>query len=211
MRACDARFRRLLDDFDPEWLRGPGHTIYGMWPDLTLAFVGPGWFHFAADNGGADILAGRWPIGRSVMEAIAEPLRPFFARNYRRSLSTGRPWTHAYECSSPRVRREMHMTAFPLGDAEGLLAVHSLLREVPQDRPAHDPIVERYRGANELILQCCHSRRACRDGGAVWDWVPAWVRESPPMASHGLCPACYGFYYSEQRLAEAEHPVPFHA
>ncbi|MGN6133451.1 MAG: hypothetical protein ACTHOU_03080, partial [Aureliella sp.] len=72
----------LLDEFNVEELDRLAATIYGLTPDLKLAYTNPAWHRFALENGGSKI-APQWGLGRSILEAIAEPLRPFFVENYR--------------------------------------------------------------------------------------------------------------------------------
>lgn len=197
---CDPRFQALLVEFDRESLRNDSGTIYGLWPDFTLAYVNLGWMRFAALNGGEPKLTSQWTLGRCVLDAISEPLRPFFAANYKRCLQEERPLEHLYECSSSRLYRQFHMTTFPLGNAEGLLVVNSLRQEVAHTRIVCPPLDELYRNEHGIVAQCSHCRRVRRIGAdQIWDWVPAWVADMPPNTSHGLCEPCIGFYYSEQR------------
>ncbi len=210
-RHGDPRFEALLaDDFDAAALENDGGTIYGLWPAFNLAFFNSGWLRFAALNDGEPQISVQWPLGRCVLEAIAEPLRPFFVENYGRCLREGRPWEHAYECSSPEVYRQFHMTAFPLGNAEGLLVVNSLRREVPHTRVPCPPLEELYRNDNGVVVQCCHCRRTRRAGTQnVWDWVPAWLSNRPASTSHGLCEPCMGFHYSDRQSDSGGIAEPF--
>src|SRR6056297_1105353 len=145
---CASRFSPLLAEFEFDQIDPPGgvgSTIYGLWPDLTLAYANSAWSHFAAQNGGEPAISTDWSLGRCIMEAIAEPLRPFFFENYGRCLRESRPWEHVYDCSSADVYREFYMTVFPLGKAEGLLVIHSRRIETKHDRVPHPPLEGRYR------------------------------------------------------------------
>src|SRR6202042_2406372 len=103
------------------------------------------------------------------------------------------------ECSSPEVYRQLHMTAFPLGRAEGLLVVNSVRLEVAHLRVACPPLEELYRNREGIIAQCCHCRRVRRAREPnVWDWVPAWLTNQPENTSHGLCEPCMAFHYSDE-------------
>lgn len=204
------RFQALLADFDIEAFQNNSGTIFGLWPDLTLAYVNLGWVQFAALNDGEPQNDSEWRLGRCVMDAIAEPLRPFFVENYGRCLREGRPWEHVYDCSSAELYREFHLTAFPLGEAEGLLVVNSLRREAIHTRVPCPPLDELYRDDGGMVTQCCHCRRVRRIGEAkVWDWVPAWVSDRPANTSHGLCEPCMGFHYSERRMNLGAFAEPF--
>lgn len=184
--------------------------MYGLWPDLSLAYANGAWSRFAGENGGEPAISTEWNLGRCALDAIAEPLRPFFAENYRRCLRELRPWEHAYECSSADLYRQFHMTVFPLGRAEGLLVVNSLRIETPHDRVSVSPLEDRYRNPHGIITQCCHCRRVQRaDDEPTWDWVPDWVQRFPKRTSHGICPACCGFYYCESRFDVEGHVEPF--
>ena len=196
----DNRFSALLVDFDTDGLDHDSATIYGLWPDLTLAYVNLKWFEFARLNGGEPGVTEVWAPGRCVLDAIAASLRPFFTRGFQRSLDESKPWEHLYECSSADEFREFHMTTFPLGQAEGLLVVNSLRRATAHTRVPCAALEELYLNEDGIVTQCSHCRRVRRvQEKQVWDWVPQWV--SAPLAnlSHGLCEPCFGFHYSEQR------------
>ena len=196
----DTRFRALLVDFDTDRLDHDGGTIYGLWPDLTLAYVNVQWFEFARLNGGQPRIAEHWAPGRCVLDAIAIPLRPFFARGFQRSLEESKPWEHLYECSSADEFREFHMTTFPLGQAEGLLVVNSLRRATAHTRVPCEALEKLYRNEDGIVTQCSHCRRVRRVREMkVWDWVPEWVSAPLTNISHGLCKPCFGFHYSAQR------------
>ncbi len=204
------RFLPLLAEFEMDQLESDGNAIYGLWPDLTLAYVNPAWNRFAAENGGEPAISTQWTLGRCVLEAVTEPLRRYFASNYSRCLRELRPWEHAYECSSADEFREFHMTVFPLGRAEGLLVVNSLRIESAHHRTASPAKEEHYRNKQGIISQCCHCRRIKRIGNPPgWDWVPSWVKRTPERTSHVLCPTCWGFYYSDARRDLEKLVVPF--
>lgn len=203
-------FEALLAEFNSAALHTAGSTIYGLWPDLTLAYVNLEWVQFAARNGGEPGIVTDWKLGRCVLEAIAAPLRPFFSQNYQKCLLENRPWEHLYECSSPVLYRLFHMTTYPLGAAEGLLVVNSLRHEAPHTRLACPPLVELYFNEHGFIEQCCHCRRVRRVGAdQVWDWVPEWVGACPPETSHGLCMPCLGYHYSSQNSKRSDFAKTF--
>ena len=214
-------FRSLLAEFDFPALESAGGTIYGLWPDLTLAYFNLAWTTFAASNGGEPRISAEWNLNRSILDAIPSQLQPFFSSNYARCLQEGRPWEHTYDCSSSKHFRQFHMMAFPLRNAEGLLVVNSVRQESPHTWTPCLPWEQLYRTEHGIIVQCCHCRRTRRAGkGQIWDWVPAWVKAQPTDTSHGLCAPCYGFHYPPETsnsggfakpfrtTEEGDHPTP---
>jgi hypothetical protein len=198
----DPQFGRLLGDYDLAAISASEATIYGVWPDLTLAFVNQGWTRFAVRNNAEPTFHAKWSIGRNIVDAIALPLRPFFEENFARCLADKRPWEHCYECSSAELFRKFHMMTFPLGNADGLLVVNSLIQETPHTGTPCPPIESLYRNEYGMVTQCSHCRRIRRSGMEhTWDWVPDWVKAYPSDTSHGLCEPCLGFYYSPHRGA----------
>lgn len=192
----DTEFETILSGYRLEQMHASDETIYALRPDLTLAYFNQGWSKFAEENGGQPSIAERWPLGRSIGDAIPAILRPFFFDRFARCLQTGSPWQHRYECSSRDAYREYMMTTYPLGRHQGLLVINSLFKTSTQRRPAQAPVEGTYCDENGMIVQCVHCRRIRRPSlEAVWDWVPAWVYEHPENMSHGLCEPCYGYFY----------------
>jgi hypothetical protein len=190
-----SRFR--VEDFDPD----PA-SVFGLWPDSRLAYFNSAWTTFAAANGGQPAIGQSWGLGARYLDAIAEPLRPF----YRGLLagapepeSSRHPVAHQYECSSATRFRMFNMQVYALPERAGFIVVNSLVVEVPHDpdvRPPQAAEPQRYLDAQGTIVQCCHCRRVRRgDDPAQWDWVPAWVERSPTGTSHGICAICLGYYY----------------
>lgn len=199
MDLRDSSFASLLVSFGEDALAEHEGTIYGLWPDLTLAYFNPAWFRFAAENNGEPAISTQWGLGRSVLDAICEELQALYRNAYRDCLSSRAAWNQDYECSSGRIFRRFRMTAYPLADGQGLLVVNSLIAEQPHDSDARPPRVaedRRYRDERGIVVQCAwcrrirHPRRAAR-----WDWVPAWVDRPPSATSHGICEPCYGHYF----------------
>ena len=193
---CDPAFAPLLKEIDSALLESDEHIIYGVWPDMRLAYLNVGYWEFAHANRGSDIYS-KWAVGSNLLEAISSPIRTYFATNYQRCLNEHCTWEHEYECSSSRDFRKFQMTTYPLGKREGLLVVHALSIEMPHDHEPWLPVVSNYVTAGGLLLQCCHCRKFKRNQReVVWDWVPAWVDSQPMNCSHSLCEACFGFYYA---------------
>jgi hypothetical protein len=201
---CDARFRPLLANFDRRVLNSTYNTVYGLWPDLTLAYMNPAWFVFAYENGGEPAVSKTWTLGRNVLEAIPDAVRAFYEVNYRQALLENRPWEHDYECPSDEFYRRFHLTVYPLGNAEGLLLVNSRIVE-SKLRPQSNSLLKRfYVDQRGRVRQCCHCRRFRRlDLPHTWDWIQAWVQKLPRNVDTGICEACLSFYYQDSQLVEA--------
>ena len=195
---CDPDFLPLLDGFQLSVLQRDPGTIYGLWPDLRLAYTNSGWSQFAAENGGEPAISQNWGLGADITRAIAEPLRPCFQECYGQCLREDRPWVHMYECSTPAVYRAFQMKVFPLRRSAGLLVINSLKVVAAMQRPCEAPLEQRYRDGNGLILQCAHCRRV-RPLDGQWDWVADWVKRPPPKTSHGICEVCVAYYFTIRR------------
>lgn len=193
------RFR--LEDLDRETA-----SVFGLWPDARLAYTNSAWRAFAQSNGGQPAIAKHWDLGASYLDAIANPLRPFYEDLLTRAANVAGtslyPIPHEYECSSADVFRKFAMHVYPLDGRSGFIVVNSLIVETPHDsitRPSHAPETSCYANEKGIILQCCHCRRVRRaDDSTRWDWVPAWVEQSPAATSHGLCDVCFNYYYPEE-------------
>ena len=198
---CDPSFERLLAGFYRQPLDQADDVIYGVWPDLTLAYSNARWARFAIENDGADVLK-RWTLGVSIRSAFGSELDPFYTHAVSEVLATGTIWQHTYTCPSPRQRRWFNMRARPLG-REGLLVYHALvsaieIAEPPRRRPSATP----YRDTNGLVTQCSHCRRvrvaaAQQTQSAEPDWhhVPAFIKRAPRRTTHGLCPICFMYHF----------------
>ncbi|MCE9607266.1 MAG: hypothetical protein K8U03_20465 [Planctomycetia bacterium] len=203
---CDLRFLPLLAEFDSDVLERSRDTIYGVWPDLTLAYLNPAWYVFAFENCSEPDIARDWILGRSILDSLPAPIHGFFQKNYRRCLVEGRPWHHVYECSSDEVFRKFHLTVLPLGKSEGLLLINSLVVESPLARVSLVLDEERYRHPTGVVVQCCHCRKFRRaDDSRTWDWVPPWIKRTPKNLSHAICEICVAFYYPDSKSGE---PLP---
>jgi hypothetical protein len=206
--AYDPRFLPLLDDTDRSVLHSTRNIVYGLWPDLTLAYMNPAWFIFSFENGGEPGVSEQWHLGRNVLDAMPDLLRPFYEQNFRRALNEDRPWEHCYECSSDKVYRKFHLGVFPLAQGQGLLLVNSPVVETEHPEAESSPLESLYADAQGFIGQCCHCRRFRRaDVLNTWDWVPAWLKQTPPKVTHGICKSCISFYYHGARLGKDYPPL----
>ncbi len=195
-------FQVLLRGFDLGDLEKQDGVAYGLWPDLTLAWVNPAWYRFARENGGEPAITHRWALGRSIADALPEPLLTFYRDAYHNCLRGDDPWSHDYECSSDRTYRLFRQTAYPLGEREGLLVVNSLRVEHTHDPVTHRPCApapDVYQDRDGVVCQCATCRRFLnRTQPQRWDWIPSWLNDHGLQISHGLCPVCLGFLYPDE-------------
>jgi len=208
---CDPAFSELLSGFDACLTNSRVVCAYGIWQDFTIAYLSPGWYGFAAANGGEPEISSRWSLGANLLTGIHGPLRRFYESGFQRCLLQQRPWEHCYECSSAARYRWYQMMAYPLEAAAGLLIVHALRVErlQPSARPAAAARPEIYVDENGMLHQCSYCRRVRRaERPEVWDWVRQWAERAPSHTSHGICEACYGFY-SAQLEKGFSFPQPF--
>lgn len=185
----------VSEAFDVEALRADAATHVVIDPRGTILWVNEAWHQFARANGGQDIPT-RFGRGASYLEPIADAIRGFFETAFSWALTTGKPFEHDYECSSPDLFRRFHMRALPVR-GQGLVLEHSLVVEQAHDRVAVVPDDSVHVGTDGFVRQCAHCRRVARASGAVWDWIPSWVRKPPPKTSHGLCSSCLAFYWQQ--------------
>jgi len=194
----------LAPHFQLEDLEQSSAIVFGLWADLSLAYCNPAWKIFAGCNGGEPRLASADCIGANYLEAIAEPLRPFYRALLARASEPGEslhPVSHLYECSSPTLFRKFSMHVYALPGRAGFVVVNALVVETSHDaaeRPPQEPAHHRYASANGVILQCAHCRLVQRVAEPMqWDWVPDWVASSPAEISHGICQVCAEYFYPQ--------------
>ena len=195
MAKLDPAFKPLLSNHSLPALRAYAGAVYGIWADFRLAYINPGWFKFASENGGEPVVTSSWTLGRSILDAIPEQLRKLYRNQYGAVLRSGTIWTHRYECSSDALYRVFRQVVCPLGK-EGLLISNSVIVSRPHDpgeRPPSDPDERTYRNGVGVISQCgvCRRVRNQREPER-WDWVPAWVRRVPEGVNSSICPVCIG-------------------
>ncbi|MEP6781107.1 MAG: hypothetical protein ABJC26_14525 [Gemmatimonadaceae bacterium] len=207
LKRIDRRFKAALKPrFNLAALEREPASVIGLWPDSRVAYVNKAWIAFAEKNSGNPTISEHWGIGSRYLDAIAEPLQPFYQRLFERALEANdslHPISHQYECSSAKLFREFNMQVYSLADQQGFVIVNSLVVERPQDpteRPAHVGDATHYLRPNGTMLQCAHCRRMqSAENPARWDWVPEWVEQSPPNTSHGICEVCAAYYYADEQ------------
>lgn len=64
--------------------------IYMLGPDLRIVYCNKAWDEFARLNGGVG-LNREAVLGRSVLDVIAEPLRPFYGNGFAQAQNQLRP------------------------------------------------------------------------------------------------------------------------
>lgn len=179
-------------------LEAERYPVFALDGDLRLAFLSRSWFTFASDNGGEEMLAS-WGIGRSVLDATPEVLRPFYREGLSSALGSRRMWAHEYLCSSPDKERRFRMLAAAIPG--GLVVSNALVVEL-EIRATAPPDAATYADwTTGLIHQCASCRRTSRAADpTIWDFVPAWVAKQPPNTTHVLCPTCTVTYELREAL-----------
>jgi hypothetical protein len=195
MERIDPEFTPLLRNHNLPALTSHSGSVYGIWADFRLAYLNPGWFRFAAENGGEPDVSSDWTLGRSILESMPERLRRFYRARYADVLRSGTVWTHRYECSSDDTYRVFRQVVCPLGQG-GLLISNSVIVSMPHDssrRPGAVPDDATYRNGIGTVSQCGICRRVQNQHEPErWDWVPAWVRRVPEGVNSSICPVCVG-------------------
>jgi hypothetical protein len=168
-------------------------SAYAFSSDFRIVRVNAGFARFARENGGGT-LADEW-YGRSVIDAMAAVLRPFYVAAFENAWATGQPWEHEYECSGPQTYRRFRLIAYPMERAL-MAAIHSRTVEMAHDRPLCAPDARTYE-VDGFIRMCSHCRRVHNPrAGERWDWVPDYLSPGTRNVSHGLCKPCAEFYWS---------------
>lgn len=202
MLSLDARlspgFRRTLVGLDIDRLESDASTIYGLSPDLTIGYFNPAYVRFALENGGDDCLF-KYRLGVSVLAAISDPIRGFYADRLEAVRETKQPWEHVYECPSPTTARRYRVRVLPIGE-RSLLAVHAAVVEASHapSLGSAAPRISAYVDGHGMIHQCSHCRRVRRNDDREWDFVPSLLALPPYPVSHGLCGLCYAYYFPEE-------------
>ena len=209
-RRCDPQFEPILSSaFNPDELDRLPAAIIGLWPDTRIAYLNPAWDEFAEQNGGKALIAERWGLGAVYLDAVAQPLRPFYRAlldSASASTDSLHPGSHDYLCPSAALYRLFNMQVYSLPAHAGYVLIHSLRIERPLDADKGEtPDTTIYFDGNGILHQCCHCRRVknlVKDG--AWDWVPEWVEEIPRNTSHTICPPCFEYYYRSPARREDE-------
>jgi hypothetical protein len=167
------------------------NVTYILSADLCVLQTNGAWERFARANGGERLLE-RWRSGTSLLDSVSGDLKKFFRDGFYRASHSEERWEHDYECSSPTEFRRFRMIAYPFSGS--FLVTHALLVSA-----AHEDVTARPAETYErrgVIAMCGHCRRVRRTTDPeCWDWVAAYVATPADNISHGLCTACYRYYY----------------
>ena len=152
MEKLDKEFKDLLENRTLTDLRKHSGAVYGVWGDMRLGYLSPGWFRFAKENGGEPSISVDWGLGKSILDSTTNNVRDFYEAKLNACMNSGEVWKHEYECSIHQIYRRFHQVAYPLGQREGLLLVNSIVVEQPHDlveRPVQAADVGIYTDENE--------------------------------------------------------------
>jgi hypothetical protein len=189
MRIRPEFLRALGRTVDLARLEDSHHSIFGLTPELRLAYYNPAWLEHAA-MGGAPRFAESWPLGRAVLAAVPTVLRSFYLEGYGAALAGGRPWEAEYLSPTPyRLKRHL-MRVVPLPARAGLLVFNLQIADEPQQggQPADE---RRFRHADGRLRQCASCRGfAPQAQPTQWLLVPSWLVLPPPRVTTLLCPPC---------------------
>ena len=185
MNDIGALFRELKDS---------SNVSYMLSPDLRIMRTNRAWDHFARANRGELVLE-RWGRGALVLDAMHGELRAFYRDAFARALESGERWEHDFDCNTDQLFQRYRMIVYPV--RRSILVVTSSLEVSIATGPGEATDATRY-VHDGVIQMCANCRRVKVAGLDRWDLVPAYVRETPPMTSHGLCPPCARTYDSPQ-------------
>ncbi len=167
--------------------------VYALDSDYRIVRCNTAWDRFALENEGQGVV-GSAQIGRCVLDVTCEELRPFYKTKFERVLSRQIGDSHVFECSSPTIFRQFHMSILPRGD-EGLLIVNSLAREESHPAGADSGLAD-YLNDSGFIKMCAHCRRSMRGRPPLrWDWVPTALIQKQYPVRHELCSICFAYHY----------------
>jgi len=183
MSRAGNSFQEILAGFNFIDIENHPDSIFGLYPDFTLAYFNPAWFTFAAENRGEPQISRDWGLGRNIFDAIFGDLTSFYTHMYKKALVTGTTCEHVYECSSPLVLRRYHQIIYPVSQ-QALLVVNSLVVSMPVEKISGGPSFNEadYRDSAGILHQCAHCRkiRNMRHENR-WDWVGYLVSNDPRL------------------------------
>jgi len=185
-------------------LEASKNVIFIVDSKLRITYCNPAWDAFALANGGEDVVSER-VLGTHLTRVIPESLSDFYGEVIERCRSRHLTFDFDYECSSAELYRLLHMNIFPLKASGELAFVNSIRVEHihgAERRVSHPGDV--YLSTHRIITMCCHCRRTQRqDASEVWDWVPEFLQSRKWKISHGICPLCRSYYYSQYLILGA--------
>jgi hypothetical protein len=168
-------------------------TCYMLGADLEITYCNPAWDRFAAENGGAGLVA-ESVLNRPVLDFFTTVMRDYYADLLARAGDTREMQCQEYECSSAAVFRSFQMQIYPLKN--GFAVVNSLRAERTHSQEKLQPFDQTYLQSNGLLRMCSNCRRTSRKGdSAQWDWVPGYLDQGLRNITHGICPVCRKYFY----------------
>jgi hypothetical protein len=187
-----------LPDRVPAALESSPHPCFALTESLEISYCNKAWDRFALENGGGpDVLALR-VLHKPFLQFVPGDLAAHFTDLFRTARTLGRLQSQDYECSSPELFRVYRMQIYPLQSGCGFVVVNSLRVVHPHTRVPCEPDEAKYRDKDGLIHMCANCRRTRRsEEPAAWDWVAAYVRVPRTDVTHGVCPFCREYYYSD--------------
>lgn len=189
---ADPAFAALLPPGVSQALDQDESLAIGVWRDLKTAYFNDAYVEMAKSFGGAGFLED-WGLGRSVLDAAPEKVRPFLRSLYESALRGEGLVTHSYLCPTPTEQRRFRSTYHPLRDNQGVLVVHRfVIANAPPVAEARPETA--YRDDEGIMHQCANCRATKAQVGSRWDFVPGFIVKMPDSVSHGLCPACETFF-----------------
>lgn len=192
----DTEFQHALSATELRALRDSRDTAYVVDTDLVLRGWNSAYEQFAAANG-ATALTERFGLGASLLAIVRGSAADFYRQSYLRALQQRARFDHDYECSSPRLFRRFHQTAYPLRSGRGLLVTHHIVHEYPHAGLAAR-VGPRHFDETGWLTQCaCCRKIRDRFDPAHWDWIPRLVESMHPRTTHSFCPHCLSFYYGD--------------
>lgn len=197
LAALDAGFATNLAGLDVAEIAASADSVLVVDADLTIRGYNRSYLAFALANGQADIVD-RYGVGSSLVSAISEPARSFYARVFSEAIAHREAFHQCYACPSPREHREFRLSAYPLAGGTGLLLCHHLVASSPIAEVEMVAKSGAHRSPDGLIVQCCHCRKVRNfEVDHRWDWVADFVEHRPAAVSHTFCPRCLDFYYPD--------------
>jgi hypothetical protein len=181
-------------------LESDSAVIYALDPNLSIIYCNAAWDKFAFRNDGHS--AHRLSVlGMDWLSVIPDPLKKFYSDGAATVQRTGETWEHDFECSSPELHRRFHMRMLRLPEGHFLLENSARVEAAHPQSLDEDDLNLTHVDPYGIVTMCSHCRRVRRaDAGQkrIWDWVPFFVRKTPDLVSHGLCPTCSSYFYGSE-------------
>lgn len=194
----DPDFKKNLSGYNLQTLDESADVIYFLDPDLNLRGYNKAWVDFARENSGGPSLQ-KSALGTNLLSVMPLNLRLFYREAYQKAIYTGRRFDHSFQCSSAEVFRLLQQMVHPLHSGEGVMVMNTLVETHPHSLEPLPLAARHFKPDSQIISMCGHCRKVKDQLHAEkWEWVPQALTWDPNLVSHGLCKACFAFYYPEQ-------------